>query len=249
MVTKKLFIASAFFILLTSQTFAQKESSTIYKNEFGVHVGPLASVALGGDFFASPLGLVYKRVQGNLAFRTNFNYQNLSSPSSNNERRMISDSSFSIRSSNYKNHTFTGGIGMEYRYTFYKGLVLTAGGDIVTVLSNERKNIDRRTERIDSIWNPQSSDPTIFSTTTGFDNLSNERINTTRFGLSTSIGLLVPIGKRFWLSGTYRMYYVVGPSRVVSNDNIAGSKKDYTATSFDFFSSAGISELSLFYRF
>jgi hypothetical protein len=249
MITQKLFVASAIVVLFTSQTFAQKESSATYKNEFGVHVGPLASVALGGDFFASPVGLVYKRVRGDWAFRANFDYLNLSDYSENYKRKMISDSLFTTRNSRYTNHTFNVGLGAEYRFKIYKGLVFTAGGDIITVVLNERRNIDEMRFRIDSITQPQSAEPTVFSTSIGVSNLLNERINTTHFGLSTSIGLLVPIGERFWLSANYKTYYVVGPTRVVSNDNVAGKKQDYTVTRFNFFSSPGISEITLFYRF
>jgi hypothetical protein len=249
MTIKKLFTVSAFVALCTLQTLAQKDSSTIYNNEFGIHVGSLISSAVGGAFFTSPVGISYKRVKGNWAFRTHFNYSNFGGGGSGVVQvDKINDSMATYNNAFYNNHTFEGGAGLEYRYAFDNGIILNFGGDVLGIFINERSSTDEFTQKID--WPTPGnleSDPSL--THTNHRNLFNERRRTTQFGISPSAGVMIPIGKRWWLAGNYRLFMVGGPTRVIRNDNITGVRTDITTSYFDFSSSFGFSEITLYFRF
>jgi hypothetical protein len=70
-------ILSINFLEVNAQEIDQQKP---LKNEIGLHVGAIGSILMGGGYLsAQPLGIVYKRVNGNKAFRVSFQVFNAAS--------------------------------------------------------------------------------------------------------------------------------------------------------------------------
>lgn len=60
---------------------------------------------------------------------------------------------------------------------------------------------------------------------------------------------MLPIGKRWWLLGQYRVDSYFGPTKTTTTDKIKGTTVKNNSTTFDFNAGPALTELSLFYRF
>ncbi len=244
---------SFFFVLATVQMYGQADSTKLRskKNEIGINVGPIVLLMLGATPYSQPPGLTYKRVFNKLAFRTNFTFK----PSGNDlfksttDRTKVNDTTLIWTTTNRKNRSFVGRIGVEYRHKLKIGWYLVTGIDILGQYSIYNRQILQATFKIDSIGGSGTAEPTYHTTYKEGKKLLEEKVITKQVGIGLTIGTLIPLGKRWLVLAQFRADGYVGPANSKTIDFVTGKSVNSSSTSFDFNAGVALSELSLFYRF
>lgn len=240
------------FSTLISSSFGQSDTAVkVRTNEVGLSIGPVLLVALGSNPYNQPFGLSYKRVNGNRAYRGNFTFR----PHDNNWRGFsnstteIADSIQTISSKTGRSTSFTGQVGYEYRFSLKKNCYLVCGADLLAQQVYGRTAIDKFVNRIDSVSNAGTANESYYYTTLSAENTFMEKSTTTQFGIGLSIGIMVPAGKRWWVSGQCRTDSFFGSTSTTSTDNVAGTTTKYKSGTFDFSQGPPLTDISVFYRF
>lgn len=251
---KNIILTTSVFFVLTIQQIHGQTDSTISinkKNEIGLNVGPVILVLLGSPPYSQPLGLTYKRVLGKWAFRTNLTFK----PSANDpynsvtEKTKVNDSTLIWSTTNRRNWSLAGRIGVEYRYKFKRGWYLVTGIDIHGQQSVNNRAITAASYKIDSIGNSGTAEQFYHTTFKEQNNLLEEKVITKQVGLGLTVGTIIPLSKHWLILAQIRADGSVGPSNRKTTDFVTGKTTSSSSTSFDFNTGAAFSELSLFYRF
>jgi hypothetical protein len=246
------FIAALLMCLFIQNIQAQTDkNSTDKKNEIGVNLGPIVASALGSMPYNQPFGITYKRVVNKWAFRANLSYSGYRSHNYGLQSREIfhTDSTYDVRTTDWSGNAFTGRIGVEYRHRFEKGFYLVGGLDAVGIFSKYNMEVLELNYSHDSADVVGASKDTYIRTFLGSSILSQEERISKQLGIGASLGLIVPISKRWWLLGQCRFDSYFGSIEVISSDKVSGAITQSKSRSFDFRGGPLLSELSLFYRF
>ncbi|MBI1265842.1 MAG: hypothetical protein GC193_00280 [Cryomorphaceae bacterium] len=221
------------------------------KNEIGLNLTPFAVVILGETPSAKPLELTYKRVYNDWAFRTKFAYTN----SKNNpffdrtEQVLWADSMLSERITTKKREAYTLGVGFEHRSHIKSGIYFVAGIDLLGELTQGRERVNETISQIDSIGSAGTANQFYHTTQLSTNTIFEEDMSSIQFGAGVSLGLLVPVGARWWLQGQFYMSGFVGPTEKTTSDNVAGTTETTQYTTFDLTSGPALAQMSVFYRF
>jgi len=223
--------------------------TTTKRNEIGLNIGPMLLVALGAAPYSQPLlGITYKRVYGKWAFRTNFTMRVYDDPSSADQVVTV-DSMYRVRTNSMKHAYYTLRAGMEYRIQLKTRCWLVAGVDLQAQLLQTRRRIYQTNYPINAIINPGTADVHYQTGSGTTSTLAEEDSREQVAGLGLTAGLMIPIGKRFWILGQCRFDSFYGPGQRTFKDNVTGTTKKYNYNSFYFDVEGALAEVYLFYRF
>jgi len=247
-------ITLALLCFTFSSSYSQaKLDQPIYKHEVGMHISGLLKSVVSGVYQRSleqPWGLTYKRVNGKWATRFEFTHQLNRAPEEQLAGSLI------LPNGNYETRSTYGHtrqnifrLGREYRVPLKYNIQLVLGADIQA----------RNFLMVNSLHSTVSEIDTILYIGTTVQDIKYANINTTRinfseivgwqFGIGVSCGVMVPLGKRFILSGSVRLDSFYGM--------LSDSNYDYLSDSFERNKNGHLnlntirplSDLSLFYRF
>ncbi len=235
-----------------TKSYAQSDTTEkVRKNELGLSVGPILLVTLGSTPYAQPIGITYKRVLGKWALRSNFTLRPWedSWPGFENETKQISDSMQVRRNTNRDNISYIGRVGYEYRYLSKRGWYIVGGIDLQAQQTIGGKKIQQALYKIDSVSNAGTAEPQFHTTFINSEVLLTESWTTTQLGLGLSMGVMIPAGKRWWISALCRADTFFGPTRRVISDYVEGSVQKYNTSTFDFTSGPALTEISIYFRF
>jgi hypothetical protein len=259
---KKLIICGIGIFLSKAPLSAQSDSTLVdlpadtaaaqgYKNEIGFNAGPLLLIFLGSTPDWQPAGISYKRVINRWAFRTNISVTTFQ-PNRyyyRNEKVYITDTLHTVMTEYNKNTIYAGRVGMEYRLPLRRNCYLVLGADLQGRVKNDSRIIDQSLLRVDSIKERYSAEPRYYTTRTFTQRALDERTISKQVGIGFSLGLLVPLGDRWWLSTQCRADSFFGPSEYTVKDYIAATKKSSTSQNFDLDVGSPLTDISLFFRF
>ena len=217
------------------------------KWELGIHISPVLPIAMGlQPSAAQPFGVMGKRVFGPIALRFGYDFRfrnqtEIGLPEPINESFVRT----TAREEKRREHGIR--LGAEYRVPVHKGIEAQLGLDLWVA----HRRIDVIHSKTEGYLEQATGQGTL---NPGF-RLSNQTLTWTMQGLEFSQiygmvltgGVIVPLGKRFYLSGQGRMDFYIQDSRTDVFSFPGFSRQHSQTMAFDF--NGFLSELSVYYRF
>lgn len=254
---KKIFLL-AISILSTLWCNAQHEpsDSVFYKHEIGANIGFIITSMMGKASVKQPTGIVFKKMlTDNWYFRTSYNYIN-DYPFGNFNDYLVEDTIYRVEFKNHKLQKHIVSAGVEYRYHFKSNIALIVGGDIHF---RHRIRVDEFTisdyTLLDSITYPNGEQSLNYNKSAlSSEYIYYEKDIRNEVGAGFSVGVLIPLGKKWQLVAQQRLdafYGSITNSRLIhkaehlTSDNLETTK----STGLNFSTRPIISEFSLFYKF
>ena len=249
-----------FLIFITTLTIANaigqidtSLASKIRTNEIGISIRPSMRIKSPSLNIYQSAGISYKKVFRNWAIRSNFSFaQKLSyNPlNQNNNYGQVVDTLQYMYQSHSKTNNYIGRIGTEYRHRWKKKLFITGGADLLLRRSNYTHGTYNDVYRIDSISNENTANPSFHKRYLYREKLLTIRESKIEVGISGFLGLMIPLGKRWWVTGEHSINAYIGRAKTIKTDYVAATtESNEFKTSEAYTLPAIFSKYSLFYRF
>jgi len=223
------------------------------KNEIGMHIGGLLKSVVNGVYRRSveqPWGLTYKRVNGNWATRVGFIYQFNEGPLQQLGGSLIlPNGNYESRSTDAQIRQNIFRLGREYRIPLKYNVQLVFGADIQVRKFHFFSSQYSTISEIDTILNPGTTAQDIKYESVTFSRIQSTEISSWQYGIGLTCGVMIPLGKRFWLNGNVRFDSFYGIANDTNYDIIGNTFSRNKSGLLDVNTLGPFSELSLFYRF
>jgi hypothetical protein len=161
----------------------------------------------------------------------------------------LADSLLSERVTSKKRETFMGGIGFEHRSHLRSGIYFVGGIDLVGKISHRSDRLKETISRIDSIGFSATAHEFYHRSVLSSNSIYEEDIKSVQIGAGISLGLLIPLGSRWWIQGQYYMSGLIGPTESRTIDKMEGTTENTRYSSVEFNSGPGLAQVAVFFRF
>jgi hypothetical protein len=232
--------------------FAQETDSSGHsgKHEIGVSIGSLIVGALGNSPNPQTIGITYKRIYGNWAGKANLSYEaGKTNPYPENYQTTYGDTLLLSRFETNSFGMLAGRLGIEYRLPLRWKCIFVAGADLRMARKNQQRRIKENIHKIDSIARPGTAQQLYYLTRPDEKDLLRENQRQLHAGIGLSAGLLIPAGKRWWISAHLKLDSYLSSVKSTSKDLVAGTEETYRKNFLNFSAGPLLSDVSVFFRF